>query len=356
LFATSKDKFFQRPVWLPDGHGLLVLSGGGYLTQVQIVYVSFPAGKFSSVTRDTSSYDDLDLAADGHTLATIESQTHVNSYLLPATASGAQARPFTVEGSLSNNVSWTRDGQLMISAAAGGLTLLNPGSGSKTPLAAQLSSPITARACSDGHIVLSALTGGKMQRNIWRVDADGGNPVRLTSGKFDYLPVCSPETKTVLYDDADGKLEKVPLEGGTSQLVGEFGVFSLIAVSPDGELAVFVAGSSGDRKEGMALVRLDSSQPPRRLEFERSRSEFVPAYGDAAIRFSADGKGIVYPIRNGDTDNLWLQYLDGSPGKQITDFNSELIRDFDYSFDGKQLAIIRGHRESDVVLLREEGK
>jgi hypothetical protein len=56
------------------------------------------------------------------------------------------------------------------------------------------------------------------------------------------------------------------------------------------------------------------------------------------------------------TDNLWLQNLDGSPGKPLTDFKSEFIRDFDFSFDGKQLAIIRGHREADVVLIRNAEK
>ena len=76
----------------------------------------------------------------------------------------------------------------------------------------------------------------------------------------------------------------------------------------------------------------------------------------APIVFAADGKGVIYPVRNGDTDNLWLQHLDGSPGKQITDFKSELVRDFDYSFDGKQLAVIRGHREADVVVIRDSEK
>ncbi len=45
--------------------------------------------------------------------------------------------------------------------------------------------------------------------------------------------------------------------------------------------------------------------------------------------------------------------FDGSPGKQITDFKSEEITDFRWSFDGKQLAIIRGHTDSDVVLIRD---
>ena len=56
------------------------------------------------------------------------------------------------------------------------------------------------------------------------------------------------------------------------------------------------------------------------------------------------------------TSRLTDQYLDGSPGKQLTDFKSEFIRDFDYSYDGKQLAIIRGHRESDVVMIRDSEK
>jgi hypothetical protein len=75
--------------------------------------------------------------------------------------------------------------------------------------------------------------------------------------------------------------------------------------------------------------------------------------GDGPILLTGDGKTVVYPVHEGDTDNLWLQQLDGSPGKPLTDFKSELIRDFDLSQDGRQLAIIRGHKDSDVVLFRD---
>ena len=70
-------------------------------------------------------------------------------------------------------------------------------------------------------------------------------------------------------------------------------------------------------------------------------------------RFTRDGKAMVYPIRENGVDNLWLQPLDGSPGKQITSFNAERIGDFHWSFDGKRLAIVRGHTDSDVVLIRD---
>jgi hypothetical protein len=62
---------------------------------------------------------------------------------------------------------------------------------------------------------------------------------------------------------------------------------------------------------------------------------------------------VVYPFRHGGVDDLWSQSLDGSPGKQITDFKSEHINDFHWSFDGSKLGVIRGHIDSDVVLIRD---
>ncbi len=355
LFVTTNDMFFQKPVWLPDGSGLLVLGAGPYFTQVQIVFVSFPSGKISPITRDTNSYVDLSVAADGRALATVLSQTHLSPYVMPDGASSSQARELST-GSAVTAVSWTRDGQLMTSAGASGLTLLNPESGVKTPFLSQVRFADFGRACSDGHVVFSAPPAGKIQNNIWVADADGANPRKLTSGKFDYLPVCTPDTKTVLFGDANSQLEMVPLQGGATQHGPEIAVFSRITVSPDGKFAAFVTFRIGDPKEKLAMVSLDSSQPPRFLEFERPRVESLVGLGDGPVSFTRDGKGIVYPVRDGDVDNLWLQHLDGTPGKQVTDFKSELIRDFDWSFDGKQLAVIRGHRESDVALIRNSEK
>ncbi len=354
LFVTSDNLFFVRPMWLPDGKGLLVIGQLPYGAQWQIFFVSFPEGKLTPVTRDTNSYVDLSLSADGHTVATVLRQAHLSQSVLTVGASSSQERPFST-GSLNDSVSWTRDGKLLMSAAAGGLTLLNLESGAQTPFAAQILATNFARACGDGPVVFSGLKQ-KSQLQVWRADADGANAKQLTSGKLDSFPVCTPDGKTVLYADADNRLQKVSIEGGPSQQVGEFPVFSRITISPDGKVAAFVTSVSHDPKEKLALLSLDSSQPVRFLEFERPRTEFAASYSIAPIVFSADGKGIVYPVPSGNTDNLWLQHLDGSPGKQITDFTAERIRDFDYSFDGKQLAIIRGHREADVVLIRESEK
>ena len=69
--------------------------------------------------------------------------------------------------------------------------------------------------------------------------------------------------------------------------------------------------------------------------------------------FTPDGKAVAYAFRDKDADNLWMQPLDGSAGKQLTNFNSERIGDFHWSFDGSKLGLVRGHTDSDVVLIRD---
>jgi Tol biopolymer transport system component len=73
--------------------------------------------------------------------------------------------------------------------------------------------------------------------------------------------------------------------------------------------------------------------------------------------FTPDGKALVYVISGeNNVDNLWVQPLDGKPGRQLTHFTSDQIYTFAYSPDGKRLLVVRGHVESDVVLLRDTGK
>jgi len=354
-FAISKDLYFSRPVWLPNGSGLLALAQP-YAGVNQIVHIAYPSGKITPVTRDTNSYIDVSIAGDGRTIATVERQTLNNPWVLADGDKSAQAREFPMEGYPPYEVGWTPDGQILLSGSDPGVALLNPGTGAKSALLTQMHYPGFAHACPDGHLVFAAVAENKIEQHIFRTDADGGNLQELTHGKFDYMPVCSADSKTVLYADADAKLDKVALHGGDSQALPNYPAFSRAGMSPDGKLAVIATSPPGQTKEKIALIPLDFNQPVRFLDFEKPLAEYAPFFGDNPIVFRHDGTGVVYAYRTGQADNLWLQHLDGTPGRQLTDFQSEFIRDFDYSADGKQVAIIRGHRESDVVLIRDSGK
>ena len=52
--------------------------------------------------------------------------------------------------------------------------------------------------------------------------------------------------------------------------------------------------------------------------------------------FEAEGKAVAYPIRENEVDNNWVQPLDGSRGRQITNFDSEQVLNFPLVAGGKE--------------------
>jgi hypothetical protein len=90
LFSKSKWAFLSKLVWLPNGGGLLALSGDPETnyTRRRIVEIPYPDGTARAVTHDINDYSDLSLAADGHTLATVLEQRHYDLFVTPASALG----------------------------------------------------------------------------------------------------------------------------------------------------------------------------------------------------------------------------------------------------------------------------
>ena len=68
-------------------------------------------------------------------------------------------------------------------------------------------------------------------------------------------------------------------------------------------------------------------------------------------RWAPGGDAVEYVLTKNGVSNIWQQKLTGGPPKQITNFESGLIFDFEWSPDGGQLALTRGTLRSDVVLI-----
>ena len=344
-FFSSHERLFNNPSWLPDGSGVLVLEReqSTNFNRTQIGFVSYPKGIYSPVTRDANTYSDLSVDSSGHILAAVQSEYRWNLQLVPAEARADQLRQVaSTDG--DTNFTWTAENQL-ISDQTNRLNLIDPATGSKTVISGQIIGGAPS-ACRQGHAVVF----GRFQngaQNIWRMDA-GSNLRQVTSGKLDVNPVCSSDGKWVFFIQQGGepKLAKAPIEGGASQVISEAANSGFFDISPDGKLAAFpTLQHSGEHKEKLDVVETDAGKVAKQVGFER------PRFG--LLHFSRDGKAVVYPTRVNGVDNLWLQPLDGSKGRQITDFTSERIFDFHWSFDGKQLALVRGHTDADVVLIRQ---
>ncbi len=354
VFFSSNEQFFHSPTWLPDGKGLLGLARGpgSNYQRAEIALVSYPDGQISPLTRDTNNYSDLSIAADGRVLATILTEERWSLFVIPGSGASEQAHALT-SAEAGTNLTWTTDGQL-VDDQRGVLNRVDPATGTKTVIATEEGKPNgNPSACPDGRSIVFELVlhGGSKADNLWRIDPAGGNLKQITNGRQDKYAVCSPDSRWVYYIDQgdETKLARISIDGGSPKTISDLNISdSTFDISPDGKLAAFgTVQHSGEHKEKLALVATDSGRA-KLLDFERLRFGLV--------RFSRDGKAVVYPTRDNGADNLWLQPLDGSKGHTITNFTSERIRDFHWSFDGKQLALVRGHTDSDVVLIKDQGK
>jgi Tol biopolymer transport system component len=80
-----------------------------------------------------------------------------------------------------------------------------------------------------------------------------------------------------------------------------------------------------------------------------------PTANNFKMRFTPEGRALVFLDSRGAGANIWTLALDGNgESKPLTDFKTERIFDFAWSADGKQLAVIRGTEISDAVLISEE--
>jgi Tol biopolymer transport system component len=200
---------------------------------------------------------------------------------------------------------------------------------------------------------------GDNHSNLWRANPDGADPVKLTEGQLVHNPVCSPDGKwAYFYNASTNQIWRVSLDGsGKGEMVpgsavpNSFVSQSAIDISPDGKLLTYSVSvlDPNDPKidiKQVALLDLSSVAASPRLFKQDPRSS-------RGLQFTPDGKSVAYPIRENGVDNLWIQPLNSSPGHRITNFTSDQILEFHWSPDGKVLGILRGHIESDVVLLQE---
>ncbi|MBZ5526332.1 MAG: protein kinase [Acidobacteriia bacterium] len=364
--AALRDKSLDAVQWLADGHGLLInyRDKSSNFTRGQIGYVSYPEGKFQPVTNDTNDYGTLSLSADGKTLTTIQRNSERQLDLLPVTGGGAAVTVagFSRQMKLARQVEWLNDTELLVLMPDKVLRLSTDGSRQTEILSDAGANMGFASVCNQGRSIVISMSGheGKEAPTLWRINADGSNAKTLTDGSRSVFPLCSPDGKWVYFYDADANRHlRVPLEGGKAELVAapevqDGSMAARINISPDGETLGFGAlrhDSAANRYVTEAIfvsAHAGGATPQRVLEADQRISGFE--------RFTPDGKAIVYPITENEVDNLWLQPLDGKPGRLLTHFTSERIGGFAWSPDGKRLAVQRGHTESDVILLRDTAK
>jgi Tol biopolymer transport system component len=278
----------------------------------------------------------------------IQGEAVANVWVMPANDS-TRATQVTQGVRFNVDVSWSPDGRIIYSSDANGsvdiyLTDARAG-GTPKQLTANSQTNTTPQVTPDGrHIVFMSDRTGRP--NIWRMDLDGGNPRRLTDG-YDLHPYVSPDSQWIVYQSwsRENMLRKVAIDGGHYAQLTDY-PSSRPAVSFDGKQIAFITYQEyRGASVKLAIAPSEGGAPLKTFP--------LPIEGEVnpKLHWTKDNREVVYQRTVGGVSNLWAQPVDGSQPRQITGFTSDRIFGFDFSHDGKRLALSRGAMTGDVVLI-----
>jgi serine/threonine protein kinase len=360
LLTRFDDLPLYKLAWLPGHGGFMVVydKGLGFLERTQIGLISYPAGHFHTITNDTNNYQTLTVSGDGKTLATVQEKAAQTLYLMPSAGfAGTAPEPAAAQSKDSSMFAWAGNNELYLGDGGNLLRMAVDGSGRTTLLSDPSSQIIRPNSCLGGRYIVFiwANHAASKKVNIWRLDADGSNLKQLTFGATDVSANCSADGQSVYYESIDTlQILRVGITGGTPEEVpGTKGLANLpgIGLSSDDRMLTFfqLLKDSTTTPGRIVLVPLDEGRnaQPRFIDPD-PRFEVLP-------RFTPDGNSLVYIIHENGGDNLWVQPLDGSRGRRLTNFQGDGIQFYAYSPDGKTLGVMRTHSESDLVLLHDAG-
>jgi len=334
-----------RPVWLPDGSGLLfVMVESGANAHGQIWYISYPRGEVHRLTNDLTNYDlaSLDITHDAKMIVAVQASFHQELWAAPnGDSDRAKLIPFNGEPA---RIVLAGSDRLVIQDQHAQVFALHLNGSNQTALLSdhRVQAPIDCGP--SGVLVFSENKEDNV--NIWKSDADGENAAQLTHEKRATFPNCTPDGKSFVYwQNPNLFLQDINASSPAAKL-DAFTPNGRVRFSPDDKTLAAIGFVSGPHeRRAFVLGSLDGSKP--RYLFQN-----VPL-GTNWLDWSPDGKALDYTALRAGTTNVWRQPLDGSPNQQITKFTTPVLTSFRWSPDGKTLYVVRGTRSADIVLLRD---
>jgi eukaryotic-like serine/threonine-protein kinase len=332
--------------WLADGSGLIMLATSGQQFVNQIWHLSYPMGEARQLTNDLNNYLGMSLARDSGALAVVQSEQSANIWVAPINDL-SRIKPVTSgAGKADTSLSWTPDGRIVYQTNAGGnnIWIINADGSNTKQLTANSRINLLPDVSPDGRsiVFLSYLTGVP---HLWRMNIDGSDQRQLAnSASGEASARFSPDGRWLVYRTALGRwtLWKMSADGNGEPMRITDKYSRSPEVSPDGKMiAYFYREDNGPWR--IAVAPFEGGEPTKTFD--------IPALPNASLRWTPDGQFLAYVQTQNGVSNIVIQPLDGGKTKPLTDFKQERIFSFDYSRDGKQLAVSRGTINNDVVLI-----
>ena len=353
----SPQKFDElgRVTVQPDGNSVIMLAKAHGAAFVQI-WQLFRDGSQRTVTSDLSDYRELGLSADGSALITVQTQTISRLWLLRPN----ETKPVPIGSGTSRyyDLSVAPDDKILYASDASGIAdifEIGASGGDERALTSAGGRNYAPVVSPDNrYVVFHSNRTGVFQ--IWRTDRDGSRPKQLTFEVTESTwPSISPDGKWVVFQHADPDhpygIWRVSIDGGTLEKVTD-GLAIRPTVSPDGKLIAF--WHNDEQKNSRWRLKVINFEGGATFNiFDVAAT--VQVQWDTPLRWSSDGRYLVYVDHSGGIDNLWGQPIDSGLPKQLTKFDEGKIFAFGWLKDGS-LATSRGVITADVVLIRDLNK
>jgi eukaryotic-like serine/threonine-protein kinase len=341
--------------WFSDGKGLALTKGQEH--QRQIYYLSYPSGKLTPITNDPNDYAGAALTQDSKSLVTTQASYTCSIWGASSNTPDATAQltsgSFIDDGQLG--ISWTSDRKILFSCkdASGKfqLCLMNSDGTDRRRITAGESNKYWPVASNDGRFSVYNVEEENTV-NIWQMDSNGNNAKILPFSKQVRWPRLTPDGEWVVCSTLGREkqqLLKLPVKGGKEIVLSTVEFFIIgSAISPDGKLIAYVSEDQQNPPEiRLNLIPSDGGSPIKSFVMDNK------AFPNGRIHWTPDGHGVAYiRIENG-IGNIYVQPIDGSKPRRLTNFPAKQTAGFAWSMDGKNIAYSRCDFSWDVVLIQD---
>jgi len=311
----------------------------------QIWALSYPDGGLRRITNDLNDYGGLSLTKEGNSMVTVQSEVQSTIWIVSKDGIG-NARQITrgkYDG--ANGINWTMDGKIVYGGGDSKLWMINSDGSHPKRLSSDKDTDFLPSVSPDGQTIVFTSAPVSILE-IWKMNIDGSHRTKLAGYAGD--PHISPDGNWVIFTSeykGSFTLWKVSIDGGDPIRLLEIPAVGS-AISPDGKQIACFLGDDQIKKLKMAVLPFEGGKPE--LIFDLPQDFDNNSY----LRWTLDGSALTYIKSQGGISNIWIQPLDGSPSKQLTNFKEKLIFIFDWSYDGT-LACSRGQINNDVVLIKD---
>ena len=344
VLLPEQEKQIADTIWLPDKQSLM-MSVRELNAELRQIWQYFPAtGEWKRVTNDNASYRGISATRDGKTLVASQEIRQTTLWASPTgeLADLSQIIPSThyfIDVGIGSNskiiYSIVENSKEMIGS------LSKDGTDNKFLTAGDDGVWVFPMPSRDGqHIAFASLRSGR--RQVWTMENDGRNSVQLSQFTTDVydgrllsdgkrsilLQLETPQKSMLVLRTEDGEIR--PLIQNQSKRW---------AISPDEKYVASQIQDPQTKKMEVVIVDIETAEVIRKLDFAANR----------VLRWTTDGKGLAYDAYENGVGKIMIFPVEGGSPKPFVQLKSEEIFSFDWSPDGRTLALIRGNHLTDAV-------